>query len=114
MRAADAAARVARRPCVRAGSCAIAAAALLIARTAWGQEATEWLSRAAQAARSLNYSGTLVYQHGGRVETTRVLHLADSTGEHEKLINLDGPPREVVRNNERIRCYYPDAKIIRI
>ena len=114
MRAADAVARAARRPRVRAGSCAIAAAALLIARTAWGQEATEWLARAAQAARSLNYSGTLVYQHGGRVETTRVLHLADATGEHEKLVNLDGPPREVVRHNERIRCYYPDAKIIRI
>lgn len=99
---------------MRAGSCAIAAAALLIVRGAYAQDASEWLTRAAQAARSLNYIGTLVYQHGGRVETSRVLHLADASGEHEKLVNLDGPPREVVRNNEQIRCYYPDAKIIRV
>ena len=78
------------------------------------QEAAEALDRAAQAARSLNYSGTLVYQHNGRTETSRVLHLADSRGEHEKLINLEGPAREVVRNNEQIRIYYPDAKVIRL
>ena len=114
MRSTDALARSARRPRVRAGSFAIAAAALLIARGACAQDAAEWLTQAAQAARSLNYAGTLVYQHGGRVETSRVLHLLDATGEHEKLVNLDGPRREVVRNNEQIRCYYPDAKIIRI
>jgi len=114
MRFTDAFARRARRPHVRAGSCAIAAAALLIAHGAGAQDASEWLTQAAQAARALNYAGTLVYQHGGRVETSRVLHMADATGEHEKLVNLDGPPREVVRNNEQIRCYYPDAKIIRV
>jgi sigma-E factor negative regulatory protein RseB len=114
MRAADALARLTRHRRIRAGACVVAAAALLEARGALGQDASEWLQKAADAARSLNYSGTLVYQHGGRVETTRVLHLADTTGEHEKLVNLDGPPREVVRNNEQIRCYYPDAKIIRL
>jgi len=42
------------------------------------------------------------------------VHMIDATGEHEKLVNLDGPAREVIRNNEQVRCYYPDAKIIRI
>lgn len=114
MCAADVMARAARQARVRVGSCVVAAAALLIVRSAFGQEAAEWLQRAAQAARSLNYSGTLVYQHGGRTETSRILHLTDASGEHEKLINLEGPAREVVRNNEQIRCYYPDAKVIRL
>src|SRR5262249_17225455 len=100
MRCTDAFARRARGPRVRAGS--IAAAAPVIAHGAYAQEASEWLTQAAQAARALNYVGTLVYQHGGRIETSRVLHLSDATGEHEKLVNLDGPPREVVRNNEQI------------
>ncbi|HTP45613.1 MAG TPA: MucB/RseB C-terminal domain-containing protein [Casimicrobiaceae bacterium] len=111
---AEAGARIARQRRLRLASLAAAAAALFLAGTAFAQEASEWLQRAAEAARSLTYSGTLVYQHGGRVETSRVLHLADAAGEHEKLINLEGPPREVVRNNEQIRCYYPDAKIIRV
>jgi len=114
MCAADVMARAARQARVRVGSCVVAAAALLLARSAFSQEAAEWLQRAAQAARALNYSGTLVYQHNGKTETSRVLHLADSSGEHEKLINLEGPAREVVRNNEQIRCYYPDAKLIRL
>jgi len=114
MHAADAVARVARHARVRVGPCVVAAAALLLARSALGQEAAEWLQRAAQAARSLNYSGTLVYKHNSREETTRVFHLADANGEHEKLTNLEGPAREVVRNNDQIRCYYPDAKVIRV
>jgi sigma-E factor negative regulatory protein RseB len=83
-------------------------------RPAVAQEAAEALDRAAQAARSLNYSGTLVYRHGGRGETTRVFHLMDSSGEHEKLTDLEGPAREVVRDNDQIRYYYPDAKVIRL
>ncbi len=36
-----------------------------------------WLARAATAARALNYVGTIVYQHGGRVETSRIVHWND-------------------------------------
>jgi sigma-E factor negative regulatory protein RseB len=87
---------------------------MLAAGTAVAEDAAEWLQRAAQAARQQTYSGTLVYTHQGRVETSRLLHMVDERGEHEKLINLDGPAREVIRNNEQVRCYYPDAKIIRV
>ena len=79
-----------------------------------GQEASAWLQRAAGAARGLNYVGTIVYEHGGRVETSRLVHLLEAGSEFEKLTNLDGPAREVIRNNDLVRCYYPDAKIIRI
>ena len=64
--------------------------------------------------RKQNYVGTIVYQHGGRVETSRLVHLNDAGGEFEKLTNLDGPAREVIRSQGEVRCYYPDAKIIRI
>ena len=97
--------------CVRAG---LAVVALLLLRAAAAEEAADWLQRAATAARQQNYAGTLLYEHGGRTETSRLTHLVDERGEHEKLINLDGPAREVIRNNEQVRCYYPDAKIIRV
>jgi sigma-E factor negative regulatory protein RseB len=89
-------------------------AALLWLPAAVAQDAAQWLQQAANAARQLNYVGTLVYQHDGRVETSRVMHMVDKHGEHEKLVNLDGPAREVIRTNDEVRCYYPDAKIIRV
>jgi sigma-E factor negative regulatory protein RseB len=99
----------------RLGACAgFGIGALLWLPAAIADDAVGWLQQAAGAARQLNYAGTLVYQHDGRVETSRVVHMVDAHGEHEKLVNLDGPAREVIRNNEQVRCYYPDAKIIRI
>lgn len=81
---------------------------------AHGAEAIDWLHRAASAAQRLNYTGTILYQHGTRIETSRIVHYVDPTGEYEKLVNLDGPPREVIRNNEQVTCYLPDSKLVRI
>jgi sigma-E factor negative regulatory protein RseB len=94
---------------------AVAFAVLAYAgQTAAADDAVAWLSRAADAARTLNYVGTVVYQHGGRIETSRITHWNDAGTEYEKLVNLDGPPREVIRSQGEVRCYYPDAKVVRI
>ncbi|CAG1010555.1 Sigma factor AlgU regulatory protein MucB [Burkholderiales bacterium] len=77
--------------------------------------AVEWLQRVSNAARQLNYVGTVVYQHGNRVETSRLFHLGDHPhGEQERLISLEGPLREVVRNNENVTCYFPELRVVRI
>jgi sigma-E factor negative regulatory protein RseB len=99
---------------------------LLVAATALGlaagassaapladEEALAMLERIARAARQLSYVGTFVYQHGDHVETSRIVHLVDASGEYEKLEALDGPRREIIRNNDEVLCYYPDAKIVR-
>jgi sigma-E factor negative regulatory protein RseB len=91
-----------------------AVASLLAAPEALADDVTVWLARAATAARQHNYVGTIVYQHGGRVETSRLVHLNDDGAEFEKLVNLDGPAREVIRSQGEVRCYYPDAKVVRI
>ncbi len=94
---------------------AVALAAWLAPLTAArAQEASAWLDKAARAARELNYVGTIVYQHGARVETSRLTHLYENGAEFEKLVNLDGPAREVIRSQGEVRCYYPDAKIVRV
>ncbi|HSF48833.1 MAG TPA: MucB/RseB C-terminal domain-containing protein [Burkholderiales bacterium] len=78
------------------------------------EDALEWLEKAASAARKLDYHGTFVYQHGSQVDTSRVFHLSDAAGDHARLVALDGPPREIVRNNDEIRCYYPETKTVKI
>ena len=115
MRARSLRSRVARRRAkpqfLRVG---LIAASLLVAAPAFGEDAGEWLQRAALAARSLNYVGTVANQHGGRIETSRLIHFSDAGGEYEKLTNLDGPAREVIRVNDQVRCYYTDAKLVRV
>ena len=102
-----------RRP-RRAVVAAIAFASLAAAAGVAAQDAAALLGRAATAARLLNYTGILVYQHAGRVETSRLVHLNEGGRESEKLVNLEGPAREVIRGNGEVRCYYPDAKVVRI
>jgi sigma-E factor negative regulatory protein RseB len=93
-----------------------APALLLLAFTpaVHAQDAAQWLARAAQAARQLSYVGTIVYQTGPRVETSRLAHLYANGVELEKLVSLDGPAREVVRTPTDVRYYYPDAKLVKI
>jgi len=92
----------------------VAAVAVVAVPAALAEDAAAWLSRTAMAAQKQNYVGTIVYQHGGRFETSRLVHLNDRGNEVEKLVNLEGPAREVIRMNGEVRCYYPDAKVIRI
>jgi sigma-E factor negative regulatory protein RseB len=73
-----------------------------------------WLARAAQAARELDYVGTIVYQTGPQVKSAHIVHLFADRREQAKLVNLDGPAREVVRNGAELRSYYPDAKLMRV
>ena len=76
-------------------------------------DAMTWLKKIATASRQLNYAGTFVYQHGHQMETSRIAHIADAGGEREKLETLDGPPREIIRNNENVTCYLPDSRTTR-
>ena len=99
------------------------AALLFLAWTADGMAAQEATSPAegmrllrqmANAARELTYTGTFVYKHGGQMETSRIWHLTDATGDYERLETLDGPPREVVRANEQVTCFYPGDKTAKV
>jgi sigma-E factor negative regulatory protein RseB len=87
---------------------------LMLAADASAEDTARWLERAAQAARTLNYAGTIVYQHNGHVETSRLVHVFEGGQEQEKLVSLDGPAREVIRSGGEVRCYFPDAKVVRI
>ncbi|MBA4142425.1 MAG: MucB/RseB C-terminal domain-containing protein [Nitrosospira sp.] len=75
-------------------------------------DALRWLQKIAAAPRQHNYVGTFVYSSGNNIETSRIVHLVDEDGEHEKSEVLDGPPREIIRNNDEMRCYLPDSKTV--
>lgn len=78
------------------------------------QKSLEVLGRIVDAARSLNYSGAYVYQRGNQVDSFQLVHLEDEKGEAERRESLDGPPKIMLREGDRITCYLPDAKYVNL
>lgn len=75
-------------------------------------EAGAWLARVQAAAQRLNYSGNFVYQQGNQLQSSRLTHAWDASGEHEKLEILDGQALEYIRHNDELKCYMPEAKVV--
>lgn len=89
---------------------------ILPASAAWAAEPTpsalEWLEKMSRAAQTLNYAGTFVYLQGTHMKAMRIFHKADASGEHERLVSLNGSAREVLRHNNVVTCIIPDSKSV--
>ena len=96
---------------------ALAAGGVVGSAGAQGQgsgDAIAWLQRIYTATERLSYTGTFVYQHGERVETSRITRIVDASGVHERLEALDGTPREILRINEQVTCYLPQTMTVKV
>lgn len=90
--------------------CAVSASAWAASEGDAG--ALEMLHRMHAAARSLNYQGTFVYLHNGKMETMRIYHRVDGQNEQERVVHLNGSAREVIRKNNLVTCILPDHKSV--
>ncbi len=93
-----------------AGSCTLVPAAA----QAQSAETLGWLRKMHDATQKLSYTGTFVYQNGGRSETSRITRYVDSAGDIERLEVMDGMPREIVRTKDTVRCYLPGARLVKV
>jgi sigma-E factor negative regulatory protein RseB len=75
-----------------------------------GRSAEQWLQIVQQAARRLDYSGTMVYQQGSEVHMSKIVHVFDGRVSHERLQPMDGQPREFIRRADEVRCLIPEAR----
>lgn len=61
-------------------------------------EPQKLLRQMVESSRKMTFHGDFVYQQGGRLETLSVAHFVDGAGvEKERIVYLDGAPREIVR-----------------
>lgn len=77
---------------------------LACAGQVWADSVEQWLVRMDHAVASISYRGTLVSTGSNRIDTMRVLHRVDDHGVRERIYALDGPPREVLRHGDQVRC----------
>jgi sigma-E factor negative regulatory protein RseB len=75
-------------------------------------EALRWIERMKEAAQRLDYAGTFVYRHGSVMQTMRIAHARVDGVERERLVTLDGPPREVVRDGDQVACILPERVLV--
>src|SRR5690606_36411945 len=79
-----------------------------------GDDGIAMLERIQQAARKLDYSGVFTYQQGAFIQSSRLVHVIDGTGERGRLQVLDGQPREFLRHNDTVQCLIPEKKTVLI
>ena len=87
-------------------------AALTPAAANFGEDPVNWLNQMADAMNSVSYQGTFVYIHDDQAETMQVFHRVADGATRERLVSLNGTAREVIRDEETVRCYLPDDKSV--
>lgn len=62
------------------------------------------LERMAASAKRLSFQGEFVYQQGAQLQTLSVIHQAEAENisEKERILYLDGAPREVIRSGHEL------------
>lgn len=79
---------------------------------AWADEQSlALLKRMNQAASNLNFDGVFIHVNGNSIETLRVIRKIQNGKVLERLYSLNGNPREVIRDAERVWCFMPERKM---
>jgi sigma-E factor negative regulatory protein RseB len=74
-------------------------------------DARTWMSRVQQAAMTLNYQGTLVFNAAGVVSSSRVAHYCEGKHRYERIDVLDGEARQVLRHNDLTQTLWPRTRV---
>jgi sigma-E factor negative regulatory protein RseB len=73
-------------------------------------DAKDWLAATKRSMSQLNYRGMVAYLKDNRIESLKVFHRVSDGIEQERLLSVNSPMREVVRNAEKVTCYFPDSR----
>lgn len=83
----------------------VAMAALLHAHVAVAEaDARQWLDDMSRAFSELSYDGYFSYFSGQDMASLRVVHMVIDGVRRERLVHLNGAPRQIVRNGDEVAC----------
>jgi sigma-E factor negative regulatory protein RseB len=64
----------------------------------------EWLERMNRAFLEASYDGIFSYYGGDDLSTLRVVHTVTGGVQRERLVHMNGAPREIVRTGDAVQC----------
>lgn len=74
------------------------------------QDSTDWLRGMADAMQRLDYQASLAYSRDNRIQTLRLTHSVRDGVVRERLQALNEPLREVVREANKLTCYFSERR----
>lgn len=69
----------------------------------------EWLEKMNQAMKERNFQGTVAFMKNGHLDTMKYIHAAKNGLEQERLLSLNSPMREVIRDAGKISCTFKET-----
>ena len=88
---------------------------VLVAQLAWGEQLPrEYLDKMSHSLRELDYRGEFTYEFGSQMDTLSIVHAVRDGVERERLVYLNGDPREIVRDGHELSCIHPGDQIMRL
>jgi sigma-E factor negative regulatory protein RseB len=82
-----------------------AAAALLMARPGLADnDPRQWLDDMSRAFSELSYDGYFSYFSGQDLASLRIVHMVVDGVQRERLVHLNGAPRQIVRHGDDVEC----------
>ncbi len=64
------------------------------------------LEKMKTAMKVLNYQGTVAFMKNGQLDTMKYFHAVNNGSEQERLLSLNSPMREVVRDSDKVSCTF--------
>ena len=68
--------------------------------------AKQILQKMVTAMEVSNYQGTVVFLKNDKLEAMKYFHTVDKDREQERLVSLNSPQREIIRNSDEITCLF--------
>ena len=78
------------------------------------QEVQTLLQGMIEAVQTLDYQGTFVYLQNNQMESMEITRRQGAGGPRERLVSLNGSPREVVREAGILTCFLPGSEALLI
>lgn len=73
-------------------------------------EGLKWLEKMGRAMKSLNYQGTVAFMKNGQLDTMKYIHATKDGIEQERLLSLNSPMREVIRDSGKVSCTFKETR----
>lgn len=79
-----------------------------------GKSVFQWLNSMAETQKTADYHGIFTYEYGAELASVEVWHGVKNGHEIERMVHLDGEPREVIRDRQALKCKHAGKKLIKI
>jgi len=63
-----------------------------------------------KAMEVLNYQGTVAFLKNGKLEPMKYVHAAEKGAQQERLLSLNSPLREIIRDADKVSCLFKETQ----